>query len=145
MDRKIGAGVGFPHEGDVFLDDAGADTGLARRRGGAEPASAGPAPTMTIDAGISSRRLDGLSVVVRVAPGVRHDPDRVAAEDSPRRWSLLREGDHAEARLQTMPAMRYSARSIVTLKSSLWPSIASISPSNSPISTMPLKNGASLS
>jgi hypothetical protein len=75
---------------------------------------------MTIDACISSRRLDGLSVVVRVAPGVCHDPDRVAAVDPPRRWSLLREGDHAEACLQTMPAMRHSARSIVTLKSSLW-------------------------
>jgi hypothetical protein len=32
---------------------------------------------------------------------------------------LLKEGDHAEARLQMMPAMRLSARSIVTLKSSL--------------------------
>ncbi len=82
---------------------------------------------------------------MRVAPSARHDPDRIAAGDSPRRWSLLREGDHAEARLQTMPAMRHSARSIVTLKSSLWRSIASISPSNSPIRTMPLKNGASLS
>jgi hypothetical protein len=100
---------------------------------------------MTIDARISSRRLDGLSVVVRLAPGVRHDPDRVAAKDPPRRWSLLREGDHAEVRLQTMPAMRYSARSIVTLKSPLWRSIASISLSNSPMRTMPLKNGASLS
>jgi hypothetical protein len=39
----------------------------------------------------------------------------------------------------------YSARSIVTLKSPPWRSIASISPSNSPIRTMPLKNGASLS
>jgi hypothetical protein len=57
---------------------------------------------MTIDACISSRRLDGLSVVVRLAPGVRDDPDRVAAEDPPRRWSLFREGDHAEARLQMM-------------------------------------------
>ena len=54
---------------------------------------------MTIDACISSRRLDGLSVVVRVAPGVRHNPNRVAAEDLPRRWSLFREGDHAKARL----------------------------------------------
>jgi len=34
---------------------------------------------------------------------------------------------------------------MVTLKSSLWRSIASISPSNSPIRTMPLKNAASLS
>ena len=143
MDRKIGAGIGFLHEGDVFLDAAGADTGLVHRLGGAEPAAAGPAPTMTIDACISSRRLDGLSVVVRVAPGVRHDPDRVAAEDPPRRWSLLREGDHAEARLQTMPAMRHSARSIVTLKSSLWRSIASISPSNSPIRTMPFQKPTS--
>jgi len=39
----------------------------------------------------------------------------------------------------------YPARSIVTVKSWLWRSIASISPSNSPIRTMPLKNGASLS
>jgi hypothetical protein len=39
------------------------------------------------------------------------------------------------------PAMRYSARSIVTLKSSLWRSSAS----SSPMRTMPLKNGASLS
>ena len=145
VDLVVGAGVGFLHEGDVFLDAAGADTGLVRRLGGAEPAAAGPAPTMTIDACISSRRLDGLSVVVRVAPGVRHDPDRVAAEDPPRRWSLLRDGDHAEVLLQMMPTMRHSARSIVTLKSFLWRSIASISPSNSPIRTMPLKNGASLS
>jgi hypothetical protein len=46
---------------------------------------------------------------------------------------------------KTMPAMRHLARSIVTLKSPLWRSIASISLSNSPICTMPLKNGASLS
>jgi hypothetical protein len=63
------------HEGDVFLDTAGADTSFVRRLGGAEPAAAGPAPTMTIDACISSRRLDGLSVVVRGAPSVRHDPE----------------------------------------------------------------------
>ncbi len=119
VDLVVDAGVGFLHEGDIFLDAAGADTGLVRRLGGADPAAAGRAPTMTIDACISSRRLDGLSVVVRVAPGVRHDPDRVAAEDPPRRWSLLREGDHAEARLHMMPAMRHSARSIVTLTSSL--------------------------
>jgi hypothetical protein len=43
------------------------------------------------------------------------------------------------------PAMRYSARTTVTLKSSLWRSIASISASNSPIRTMPPKYGASLS
>jgi hypothetical protein len=67
----------------------------------------------------TSRRLNGLSVAVRGAPGVRHDPDRVAAEDPPSGRSLLREGDHAKARLQTMPAVRYCARSIVTLKSSL--------------------------
>jgi hypothetical protein len=67
-------------EENVFVDAAGADTGLVRRLGGAKPAAAGPAPTMTIDACISSRRLDGLSVVVRGAPDVRHDPDRVAAE-----------------------------------------------------------------
>ena len=34
---------------------------------------------------------------------------------------------------------------MVTLKSSLCRSIASMSPSNSPIRTIPLKNGASLS
>jgi DUF218 domain len=45
--------------------------------------------------------------------------------------------------LQALPAIRHSARSIVTSKSSLWPSIASSSPSNSPIRTMPLKYGAS--
>jgi hypothetical protein len=39
----------------------------------------------------------------------------------------------------------HSARSIVTLKSPPWRSIASIPPSNSPMRTMPLKNGASLS
>ena len=39
----------------------------------------------------------------------------------------------------------HSARSTVALKSSLWRLIASISPSNSPMRTMPLKNGASLS
>jgi hypothetical protein len=36
-------------------------------------------------------------------------------------------------------------RSILTVKFSLWRWIASSSPSNSPIRTMPLKNGASLS
>jgi hypothetical protein len=40
---------------------------------------------------------------------------------------------------------RYSARSVVTLKSSLWRSSASMAPSNSPMRTMPLKNGASSS
>jgi hypothetical protein len=93
----------------------------------------------------TSRRINGLSVIVRGAPGVRHNPDRVAAEDPPSGQSLLREGGHGEARLQTMPAVRYCARSIVTLKSSLWRSSASRSPSNSPMCTMPLKNGASLS
>ncbi len=133
--------LGRIHHDDVFA--AGPDPTFVAHLGGAEPGAAGPAPTMTIDTCISSRRLDGLSVVVRVAPGVRHDPERVAAEDPPRRWSLLREGDHAEARLQTMPAMRHSARSIVTLKSSLWRSIASISPSNSPIRTMPFQKPTS--
>lgn len=143
VDLVAGAGVDFLHEGDVLLDAAGADTGLVRCLGGAEPAAAGRAPTMTIDACISSRRLDGLSVVVRVAPGVRNDPDRVAAEDPPSGRRLFREGNHAEARLQTMPAMHYSTRSIVTLKSSLWRSITSISPSNSPIRTIPFQNPTS--
>jgi hypothetical protein len=49
------------------------------------------------------------------------------------------------ADLLMMPATRHSARSIVTLKSSLWRLIASISLSNWPMRTMPLKNGASLS
>jgi hypothetical protein len=43
------------------------------------------------------------------------------------------------------PVGRYSARSMVTLKSSDWRSIASMSPSNWPMRTTPLKNGASLS
>jgi hypothetical protein len=49
----------------------------------------------------------------------------------------------ASALIRKHAAMRHSARSIVTLKSSLWRSIASISPSNSPIRTMPFQNPTS--
>jgi hypothetical protein len=72
------------------------------------------------------------------APSVRDQPFQDQLLEELARFTAIH---LAWARLE----MRHSARSTVAVKSWLWRWIASIALSNSPIWTMPLKNGASLS